>query len=39
MIEPDELATLLAKLKQKAPDMYRHLIGMIRAALNIAKKI
>ena len=39
MIEPDELAVLLAKLKRKAPDIYRHLIGMIKAALNIAKKL
>jgi hypothetical protein len=39
MIEPDELATLLTKLKQKAPEMYRHLIGMIKAALNIAREL
>ena len=39
MIEPTELAALLAKLKRKAPDMYRHLIGMIRAALNIARDL
>jgi hypothetical protein len=39
MIEPDELARLLARLKQKAPEMYRHLIGMIKAALNIAQKL
>jgi hypothetical protein len=39
MIDPDELSILLARLKQKAPDLYRHLIGVIKAALNIAKKI
>jgi hypothetical protein len=39
MIEPNELSDLLLRLKQKAPEMYRHLIGMIKAALNIARKI
>ena len=39
MIEPDELAQLLSKLKRKAPEIYRHLIGMIKAALNIARSL
>jgi hypothetical protein len=39
MIEPEELARLLAQLKQKAPDLYRHLIGAIKAALNIATRL
>jgi len=39
MLEPDELARLLSRLKNKAPEMYRHLIGMIMAALVIAQKL
>jgi hypothetical protein len=34
-VEPSELAKLLEKLKKKAPEVYRHLIGVIKAILAI----
>jgi len=33
MMELDELVKLIQKLKQKKPDVYRHLIGIIKAML------
>ena len=32
-MELDELVKLIQKLKQKKPDVYRHLIGIIKAML------
>jgi len=39
MINTDELNELLVKLKRKAPEVYRHLIGLISGLLDLAKKI
>jgi hypothetical protein len=36
-MEPTELAQLLAKLRGKAPEVYRHIIGVIKAVLNLKK--
>ena len=36
MMEPEELVKLLEKLRRKAPDIYRHIIGMVRAVLTAA---
>jgi len=33
-MEPNELASLLQKLKNKAPEIYRHIVGVIKAALS-----
>jgi hypothetical protein len=35
MIEPEELTKILRKLKNAAPDVYRHIIGLIKAALKL----
>jgi hypothetical protein len=32
-MEPNELTKLLEKLKRKMPDLYRHIVGMIKAVL------
>jgi len=32
-MEPSELAKLLESLKRKAPEIYRHIVGIIKAAL------
>lgn len=36
MAKLDELAVLIDKLKEKKPDIYRHLVGMIKALLATA---
>ena len=32
-MEPKDLAGLLEKLKNKTPEIYRHLIGLIKAVI------
>jgi len=33
-----ELTAILMKLKRMAPDMYRHIVGVVKAYLGIAAK-
>lgn len=30
---PEDLARLLEKLKRKAPDIYRHIVGIVKTVL------
>ena len=39
MIEPDEMLKRLKNLKDKAPEVYRHLIGLINSLLGLAKDL
>jgi hypothetical protein len=37
-MDEQELAAILTKLKRTAPDMYRHIVGVIKAYLGIIAK-